>query len=362
MNRFYACLFLECGEDEDREAQEKDASRLFEQWKNAHHLQETDPLHSENPALRMLGLAEKEGIAVCRIQFHHLDIIEIEWEQPPEQSLGDFWQTCLTELEKQTPAPVSYLGTASVLFADPDESLKSALTDKKRADISHIGTLYSMGQGHHYILFAEYKGLDPAKFLGWDFPIIASAFQKLEIEYEETRAVKDENEGHLRQISALFSAEHSKDTDLHFLDEEFCYSCLRYNTSKLGKIRQTLEINLLNLKYLKAYSIQNDGIFAPLLKQAEQHLKQTEADLSYARLTLEEIRSRLEVWKLKLENQRLKSQKRTELFTQIVFVIIMTGQLIIPLDLSLWERIGWMAGIPLFFFSILLFLDKWRNK
>jgi len=355
--RFYTYIFFEVPDD-FREGNRipPHASSFFESWKTGYQLKEDE--HASDfdlgdPELTMIRMAENQGLEVCIFRFHDIDLLEIEWNQPgPDASPPDFWKRCTEEFEKQLPNLPACLGMTHVCFAHKDDfSPEYVGSGRPRAKIPSVGTLYHIGK-QGYLLISD--GKDPADFLGRDFPLMISFILKLRYEYEELGKIRAQTRNlesliqkrifpdpQHRERRSLFGRKLGKRSELVLVED--CQSHIQRNLSLLWKLRQTLNINIRNLRnYHSKYSPKNDTIFGPVFKEAEKVRRQLDFDLNYIRAGSEGMESYL-------RTQWIRGQRRLEL----LIIILMLVQILVGALGSGWHTL--LLSLPLCFWLFFRF-------
>jgi hypothetical protein len=309
--RFYAYIFFEIPPELRRQKQICEQAELFfEQWKKAYRLKEGLPFDVGDPEINMLCLAETEGLEVCILRYHDMDIVEIEWgqsssDEPPQ----DFWKKCADSLEKQMSSVSSYFGSVRACFAGSSDLTAANINpDWKSAHIPDFGVFYRMGEKHNYLLLSE--GKDPGDFLGRDFSLIASFILKLENQEKVMEIVKNQKYENEKNFNAMISSD-IKSIEENLTAVKTYYTYLQENANSLARLRQTFGINISNLEnYCKRYELYS--LFMPILKQAKHKRKQLFYDSNYARLNLEGVTIRLQLAESEIQNRQVKTQQRIE--------------------------------------------------
>jgi len=349
--RFYAYIFFRVPTELRAEKKENpQVLSFFQQWKKDYALQSAEIFDLLDPDLTMLRLAENESLSVCIFRFHDLDIFEIEWNQSSGDTF-DFWEKTSDELKRHFDNMPPCFGIASALFVHSDnlaaEKVKAA--GYPSADIPSLGKFYQI-KSNHYLLIVQDETAEPADFLGRDFPIMVSARRKIEFEYQELGKIRADIDESKDRINALLRRENSEDIE-NVLRMKKDGAYLQSNISLLAKLKQTLDINILNLeKYLEKYRIQNDTIFTDFLKNAKHICQQADYDLNYARLTLDAYDSHIQVLDLIVKNRHEKNQKWTDWLIALLIIPIGIAQIGVSLGWKWTDVSYWM------FFSILFIL------
>lgn len=359
--RFYAYIFFRVPTELRGEKKENpQVISFFQQWQKDYALKSAEPFDLLDPDLTMLRLAENESLSVCIFRFHDLDIFEIEWNESSGDAF-EFWEKKLEVLNRYLYNMPSDLGIASALFLHSDpiatEKIKAGYP---AADIPSLGNFYHI-KANHYVLIAQDETAEPADFLGRDFPIMVSALMKIEFEYEELRKIRADIDESKERINAFLQREDSEHIEnILLMKRHGAY--LQRNISLLGKLKLTLDINILNLeKYLERYGIRNDKIFAPFLKDAKHICQQAEYDLNYARLTLEAFDSHIQVLDLIVKNRHEKNQKRTDWLIALLIIPIGGAQLGAALGWK-WPGVLYWTFFSIGFIVLLYFcLDKCKE-
>ncbi len=309
--RFYAYIFFEIPPEFRIQKQScEQAGLFFEQWKKAYRLKEGLPFDVGDPEINMLCLAETEGLSVCILRYHDMDIVEIEWgqsssDEPPQ----DFWKKCADSLEKQMSSVSSYFGSVRACFAGSSDLTAANINpDWKSAHVPDFGVFYRMGEKHNYLLISEDK--DPGDFLGRDFPIMASSVLKLENQEQVMEVVKNQKYENEKNFNTLISSD-IKSIEENLTAVKKYYTYLQENANSLAKLRQTFGINISNLEsYCKHYELY--PLFMPILRQAKHKRKQLFYDSNYVKLNLEGITIRLQLAESEIQNRKVKTQQRIE--------------------------------------------------
>jgi len=353
--RFYAYIFFRVPTEFRRETKDNpQAKSSFEQWEKEYGLQVKGSFDMQDDDLTMLRLAENPSISVCIFRFHDLDIFEIEWHQTPEDaSASAFREKRLDDLNRHLDNMPPCFGIASALFTHSD----NPVAKYPAADIPSLGKI-KRRETNDYVLIAQDETTEPADFLGRDFPVMLSCLRKIEFEYGELgkiRADIDESKDDINDFLQRDDSEHIENV----LIMKKAGTELQKNISLLGKLKLTLDINILTLeKYLERYNIQNDTIFAPFLKNAKHRCRQTEYDLNYARLALEAFDSHVQVLDLIVKSRHEKNQKWTDWLIALLIIPIGIAQIGVALGWKWPDVLGW---IVISIFLIYIFRYLWQK-
>lgn len=354
-SQFYAYIFFE-GDSERGEKTQEQALRFYEQWVRSFNLTEEKRENFpdyKDPDLKMLRLASgQESPSVCLFAFGHTAIVEIEWQQSKSESNPNFWKKADSVLEEHLRNMSSrefYIGCSRVCLERSDD-LSAAIAkeiasiwgwlimnaEPASAEILKYGNFYGFGQ-HRYVLLSPKDDLigeqqdlssfpDILNFLNRDFPLMDSALHKLEFEKGELRKLVSQNRESENQIQKLMK-EGLQAVETHFEDIRQYQTWLRQTLTRQAKLRQTLDINIVNLRNIgKEYlSPENDSLFAPQLEHFRCLYRQTGYDLNYARLNAEEIESQIQLERLKIEQRREKGQRRIEFLIAVIGVPLGIG-------------------------------------
>ncbi|OQX26024.1 MAG: hypothetical protein BWK80_12480 [Desulfobacteraceae bacterium IS3] len=355
---FYAYIFFRVPPELRGEKKEnKQVKHFFEQWEKDYALQSAEPFDLLDPDLTMLCLAANDSTSVCLFRFHDLDIFEIEWCQTPDDaSVSAFREKRSDELNRHRDNMPPCFGMAFALFTHSDNSLTENVSEY--AEIFSFGKIYNI-KTNDYVLIAEDETAEPADFLGRDFPVMLSCLRKIEFEYGELGKIQAGIDESKERINVFLQREDSEDIE-NVLEMKKIGTDLQKNISLLGKLKLTLDINILNLeKYIEKYHIHNDTIFAPFLKDAKHICQQTEYDLKYARLTLDAYDSHVQVLDLIVKSRHEKNQKWTDWLIALLIIPIGIAQIGAALG---WKWSDVLEWIVISVFLICIFRALWQLR
>jgi len=334
-SKYYTYIFFEVPKQLSLESKpDADVSSLFDKWISKYNLKE--PENSDwqkifdQCKLKVFRQAQSEELSICLSRFHDLDILEIEWEQiSPDKSPIAFWEESLHHLESMSVS--NYFGITHALFTNSENFPKETLKSEKSTEISNLGKFYTFGK-NSYVLLAENENAEPAGFLGIHFAIMASAVHKLEFEDNELNKIKKQDIESELEYKKLTSSGNIRDIEKNFDAIRTYLFYLHDNRIRLAEIRQTFDINILNLENLcKIYHFQNDSLFFPLIQKAKNISDQLNYDLIYRDLNLKKMENRLKIQEMEIEKQRLESQKWTDWLIALLIIPIGGAQIVAAL-------------------------------
>ncbi len=323
--RFYAYVFFKVSPALNRESDP--AYEFFKQWKAVYQLEEKPTIHTGEPELKMLRMAEEDAVHISLFRFRDTDIFKFRRQRTePGESVATLWERSAAEFESRMGnlcESLSFIGTSRIYFAHSSDLSKNAAkmvakycqwevsAEMLSVKVSSLGSLYRIDdQG--YLMLSQYG--DPTEFLDRDFAVIDSVFQKLEFENKRFQEFRTQSQKSENQIQKLISPADIEEIEKN-LTAIRTYQCHLHNSlSLMFRLDQTLDLGMLDINnYLFVYEPQNDTLFVSKIRKVEKIQKQVRFDLNYLRLISDNIDSRVNLLTLTTQGRRLKTERRIEI-------------------------------------------------